>query len=150
MKLGMASLALCLALAAPGWAQVLYDDGPINGTVDAWTINYGFVVGDTFTLSANSTVGGFNFGVWEFPGDVYDVGGLVHHFPIRWGNGVWLRHRQRREFDRPVHLSQSVWLQHRQDHGNQPERAPGFGKDLLVESAERQHPQRRPGVLGRK
>jgi PEP-CTERM motif len=71
-KVRMASLSiLCLALVAvPAVAQVLYDDGPINGTTDAWTINYGFVVGDTFTLSANSTVGGFNFSVWEFQGDV--------------------------------------------------------------------------------
>jgi hypothetical protein len=70
MKTFIASLILlCMALAAPAWAQVLYDDGPINGTEDAWTINFGFVVGDTFILSANSTVGGFNFGVWEFPGD---------------------------------------------------------------------------------
>ena len=72
MKIHLASLTiLCLMLAAaPVLAQVLYDDGPINGTTDAWTINFGFVVGDTFILSANSTVGGFNFGVWEFRGDV--------------------------------------------------------------------------------
>jgi hypothetical protein len=63
-------VVLCLALVLPASAQVLYDDGPINGTTDAWTINFGYIVGDTFTLSANSTVGGFNFGVWEFPGDV--------------------------------------------------------------------------------
>lgn len=70
MKLRIASLTiLCLALAAPAWAQVLYDDGPINGTNDAWTINFGYIIGDTFALSANSTVGDFNFGVWEFPGD---------------------------------------------------------------------------------
>jgi hypothetical protein len=49
---------------------VLYDNGPINGTTDAWTINYGFVIGDSFTLLNNSTVGGFNFGVWEYGGDV--------------------------------------------------------------------------------
>ena len=69
MKLRMASLTLlCLALAAaPAQAQLLFDDGPINGTVDAWTINFGFVVGSTFTLSSNSTVGTFNFGLWEFP-----------------------------------------------------------------------------------
>jgi len=68
----MAWLAiLWLALATvPASAQVLYDDGPINGTTDAWTINYGFVLGDSFTLLNNSTVGGFNFGVWEFQGDV--------------------------------------------------------------------------------
>ena len=71
MKLRIASLTmLFFVLAAPAGAQVLYDDGPINGTTDAWTINFGYVVGDTFTLSANSTVGGFNFGLWEPPGDM--------------------------------------------------------------------------------
>jgi hypothetical protein len=62
---------LCLALAAiPASAQQdLYDNGPINGTTDAWTINFGYVISDTFTLLNNSTVGGFNFGAWEFPGD---------------------------------------------------------------------------------
>ena len=72
MKLGIALLTiLCLALAAiPAWAQVLYDNGPINGTVDAWLINFGYVLGDDFTLSANSTVSGLTFGVWDYPGDV--------------------------------------------------------------------------------
>jgi len=71
MKTRVASLTIsCLALAAiPAWAQVLYDNGPINGTTDAWTINFGYVVDDSFTLANNSTVGGFNFGVWEYAGD---------------------------------------------------------------------------------
>jgi hypothetical protein len=71
MKLRIAALTiLCLALAAvPIAAQDLYDNGPINGTVDAWTINYGFLLADSFTLLNNSTVGGFNFGAWESPGD---------------------------------------------------------------------------------
>jgi hypothetical protein len=72
LKLRIALLSLlCLALAViPASAQVLYSNGPANGTVDAWTINFGYIVSDTFNLSANSTVGGFDFGVWEFPGDV--------------------------------------------------------------------------------
>jgi hypothetical protein len=72
MSLRVACLALlCLTLSAvPVSAQVLYDDGPINGTTNAWTINFGLVVTDTFTLLNNSTVGGFNFGLWEYPGDV--------------------------------------------------------------------------------
>ena len=61
-------LGVMLAVA-PVSAQVLYDDGPINGTVDAWTINFGFLIADSFTILNNSTVGGFNFGVWEFAGD---------------------------------------------------------------------------------
>ncbi len=71
MKLHVASLAvLFLMLAATtAAAQVLYDDGPINGTTDAWTINFGLLVSDSFTLLNSSTVTGFNFGVWESPGD---------------------------------------------------------------------------------
>ncbi len=69
MKLRIASLPiLCLVLVAvPAVAD--YNDGPINGTVDAWTINFGYVVSDTF-VADNSTVTGFMIGVWEFPGDV--------------------------------------------------------------------------------
>ena len=72
MKLRIASLTiLCLALAAiPASAQVLYDNGPIYGGTDAWPFNSPYVVSDTFTLSSNSTVGGFELGTWEFPGDV--------------------------------------------------------------------------------
>ncbi len=71
MKLRIASLTLlCLALAViPASAQVLYDNGPVNGTVDAWTINFGYVVSDTFTLSADATVTDFHFYVWAYPGD---------------------------------------------------------------------------------
>ena len=37
-------MILCLALAAvPASAQDLYDNGPINGTIDAWTINFGYL-----------------------------------------------------------------------------------------------------------
>jgi PEP-CTERM motif len=61
-----------LSMAAiPALAQTdLYDDGPTNGTEDAWTINFGFVVSDTFTLANNSTVSGLQFAAWLFPGDV--------------------------------------------------------------------------------
>ena len=70
MGIRIASLMLfCLAFMASSSAQVLYDDGPINGTVDAYTINFGFVVSDTITLAQRATVGGFDLGVWEFPGD---------------------------------------------------------------------------------
>ena len=62
---------LCLALAAvPAFGQWSYNNGPINGTTDAWTINFGYVVSDTFTLSAASTTSTISFGVWEFPGDL--------------------------------------------------------------------------------
>jgi hypothetical protein len=85
MKLRMASLTiLCLVLAAiPALAQQdLYDNGPINGTTDAWTINFGYELADTFTLLNNSTVGGFNFGAWEFGGDrLTSVDWLISTYP---------------------------------------------------------------------
>ena len=70
MNIRIASLILlCLALLPSSSAQVLYDDGPINGTVEGWTINFGYVVSDTLTLAHNATVGGFDIGVWEYAGD---------------------------------------------------------------------------------
>ena len=63
------AVVLLLLVISPASAQVLYDDGPINGTVDAWTINYGYVMSDTITLAHSGTVGGFDFGVWEYAGD---------------------------------------------------------------------------------
>ena len=71
MRLRIASLTiLCLALAAvPAFAD--YSNGAINGTTDAWTINFGYIVSDTFKTGANDVgVSGFMFGTWEFPGNV--------------------------------------------------------------------------------
>jgi len=75
LRLRIASLTiLCLVLAAvPAFAQNWsWDNGPINGTTDAWTINFGYVVSDTFV--AGGSVTSFQFGVWEFPGDKMDAG----------------------------------------------------------------------------
>jgi len=67
----LAWLLLLVALASPVAAQVLYENGPINGETDAWTINFGFVLGNSFTIAGDSgTVNGLTIGVWLFPGDV--------------------------------------------------------------------------------
>jgi uncharacterized repeat protein (TIGR03803 family) len=51
-------------------ADELYSNGPINGTEDAWTINFGFSVADSFTFqSGGYNFNGLSFGVWLFPGD---------------------------------------------------------------------------------
>ena len=74
MKLRIASLLL-LALSVaviPATAQTLYTNGPANGSIDGWTINFGFVISDTFTLSSASTVTGVDFNAWVFPGDVLE------------------------------------------------------------------------------
>ena len=61
-------LALCL-VALPAGAQVVYDNGPINGTIDAWTINFGFAVSDSFTISGSGAdLTGMAFGAWLYPG----------------------------------------------------------------------------------
>jgi len=74
MNLRIASLSLlapCLMLAAvPAMAQTVYSNGPINGNVDAWTINFGFIVSDTFNVANHdTTITGANIGVRMFPGD---------------------------------------------------------------------------------
>jgi len=78
MKLRIASLSLltlCMMLAAvPAMAQTFYSNGPTNGNTDAWTVNFGFVVSDTFTSnSPNSFITGVTFATWLAPGDVLDT-----------------------------------------------------------------------------
>ena len=77
MKLRLASLsllALALMLAAvPAASQVVYSNGPINGNTDAWSIEFGFIVSDTFNVANNgTTITGFSFGAWLTPGGSLD------------------------------------------------------------------------------
>ena len=46
---------------------VAYDNGPVNGQVDAWEINFGFTVSDT--IQVNAAVTGIQFWAWLEPGD---------------------------------------------------------------------------------
>ena len=55
----------CQSPTCGGWS---YNNGPINGRTDAWTINFGYIVSDTFI--AGGPMSTFSIGVWEFPGDV--------------------------------------------------------------------------------
>ena len=71
MKLHIAVLTfLCLILAAvPATAQFfVYDNGPVNGQVDAWTINFGFAVSDTFHTNGTPLTN-ISFWAWLEPGD---------------------------------------------------------------------------------
>ena len=88
MKNRLCWLTTFACLAVPAAADVLYENGPINGQTDAWTINFGFLVSDTFTLTSNSTVNGVSFGAWLSPGDTlesvevsfteFEVGGTTY------------------------------------------------------------------------
>jgi PEP-CTERM motif len=69
MKMRIASLSLltvcCLMLAiAPAMADT-YSNGPYNGTNDAWTINFGFTVSDSFTLTPGLNFSEFHFVYWD-------------------------------------------------------------------------------------
>ncbi len=61
---------LWLALASvPAWAgSWTYENGPINGNIDGWTINFGFTVSNSY-VAAGTSANGFEFGVHEDPGD---------------------------------------------------------------------------------
>jgi hypothetical protein len=57
---------LCLLLAvAPAMADALYSNGPYNGTTDAWTINFGFSVSDSFTAPSGANVQGLSLVYWD-------------------------------------------------------------------------------------
>jgi PEP-CTERM motif len=57
---------LCLMLAVtPAMADTLYSNGPYNGTTDAWTINFGFAVSDSFTAPSGSSIMGLSFVYWD-------------------------------------------------------------------------------------
>jgi len=73
------ALASLLFLAAfPASAQILYENGPINGETDAWTINFGFVLSNSFTISTGpSTINGVSFGAWLFAGDVLESAEVI-------------------------------------------------------------------------
>ena len=69
-------VVLCLLLhVAPAVAQTVYSNGPTNGNIYAWTVNFGFIVSDTFTLNAQlgeTEVTGAGFSMWLFPGDTLE------------------------------------------------------------------------------
>lgn len=57
---------------------LLYDNGPINGSGNAWAFNSGFIVSDSYTVTGidNPPVEGMSFGVWLFPGDTLQTAEL--------------------------------------------------------------------------
>jgi hypothetical protein len=58
-----------LLAASAAQADVLYNNGPLNGTVDSYGISSGYSAADSFTLSSAATVTGADFGVWNLLGD---------------------------------------------------------------------------------
>ncbi|MGE5646865.1 MAG: PEP-CTERM sorting domain-containing protein [Acidobacteriota bacterium] len=64
-------VAACL-IAAPAFAgTVVFDNYPIDGTTNAYTIgpaDLGYSVSNSFTLNSPATLTGVNFGVWLYSG----------------------------------------------------------------------------------
>ena len=62
-------LTAIMLLAGGVRADVLYDNGPYDGTTNAWTINYGYAVANAFTAPDGSTAEGVSLITWNSPGD---------------------------------------------------------------------------------
>lgn len=83
-------LSVLLAVACQAKASTIYDNGPIAG-IDAYTINNGYSVSDSFTVSSLTTLTSAQVGLWMVPGAapsglVWEVG--TYPFAANIGNGV--------------------------------------------------------------
>ena len=72
----LALVFLLTALAIPAGAQVVYSSGPTNANWYAWTINFGFVVSDEFSVQSSAPITQANFAMWLFPGDTLETAEL--------------------------------------------------------------------------
>jgi hypothetical protein len=63
------SLALLVTALVPASADVLYSNGPFNGTIGGFAINSDQAISDSFVLTSASTVTGVDFGAITAPGD---------------------------------------------------------------------------------
>lgn len=67
------TLCICFATLRATAQSDIYDNGPTNGTADAWTLNFGFEVSNTFPITSDGVqVNGLNIAVWIIPGDVME------------------------------------------------------------------------------
>ena len=67
MKMRLTSvliLAFGLAVCGPASASIIYDNGPINGTIQGYTISAGLAVADSFVSDGPATITAFDAGIW--------------------------------------------------------------------------------------
>jgi hypothetical protein len=70
--LSLLTFVTLLLVAAPATASVVYTNGPINGSILAYGINFGYVTSNSFTTpSSPSLITGLHIGVWMYPGDIF-------------------------------------------------------------------------------
>ena len=75
---------LCLLSAIPVSADVLYSNGPPVGNFDAQRIFSGYSVSDSFALSSDATVTGFDFTTWNY----ISAYGALPVVPVDWSIGT--------------------------------------------------------------
>jgi hypothetical protein len=68
-NLARVSVAAVALIAGAAQAAVLYDNGPANFTINAWTAAFGISDADSFVLGASANVTGFTFDTWLNLGD---------------------------------------------------------------------------------
>jgi len=66
--LALLGASVAVLATASANAQTVYDNGPINGTITAWTLADWQVITDSFTLTQTTTITGFTFGGWTDAG----------------------------------------------------------------------------------
>ena len=68
-KLIVCLFTLCLLTVVPASAGVLYNNGPLNGTINGFNI-VAYEVTDSFVISSPATMASFDFGSWNYQSDV--------------------------------------------------------------------------------
>ena len=69
IKLTCGLALLGAAATAPAQSTLLYDNGAINGSINAWPIANGNHVANTFTLSSDATLTSATIGAWILSAD---------------------------------------------------------------------------------
>ena len=64
-SLSLLTILFVMLTVVPAMADIEYSNGAYNGTNDAWTINFGFSVSDSFTVAANSSIEDLHLVYWD-------------------------------------------------------------------------------------
>jgi hypothetical protein len=68
--ISLAALAAIFGGSARATAGLVYDNGPVNGTIDAFNVSSGLAVTDSFTVASSTDLVEAQVGLWVVSGDV--------------------------------------------------------------------------------
>jgi hypothetical protein len=80
-----------VAISAPAKADLLYDNGPLDGNFSAWAIGddgSGQTISDSFILNTDAVVGIINFAVWTGGSGVSSVNWAITTSPFDTSSGL--------------------------------------------------------------